>query len=277
MPRTKTIPEPSREDDRRARLKALGLHGLVEHFEELSDEPFLARLLEIEEEERGRRSLERRLRTAKIGRFKPMTEFDWSWPKQIDRESLEDLLRLDFLSESANVVLLGPNGVGKTTIAQNIAHLAILRGETVRFTTASDLLHDLARCDSPSLLTRRIRRYAQPRFLLIDEVGYLSYSSRHGDLLFDVLNRRNLEKSTLVTTNKPFSEWNEVFPNSSCVVALVDRLVHRAEIVSIDGDSYRRKEAEERAEEKAARRKQRSTRKKAKRACKQEPGDEKDA
>ncbi len=261
MPKTKTIPEPSREDGRSARLKALGLHGLVDHFEEIQGESFLDRLLEIEESERGRRSLERRLRNAKIGRFKAMNDFDWSWPKQIDRESVEDLLRLEFLDEAANVVLLGPNGVGKTTIAQNIAHLAILRGETVRFTTASDLLHDLAGCDSPNLLTRKIRRYVQPRLLLIDEVGYLSYSSRHGDLLFDVLNRRNLEKSTLVTTNKPFSEWNEVFPNSSCVVALVDRLVHKAEIISIDGDSFRRKEAEERAAQKAARRKKRGPRK----------------
>ena len=160
------------------------------------------------------------------------------------------------------MVLVGPNGVGKTTIAQNLAHLAILRGETVRFVTASDLLQDLVTCEGPSLPARKIRRYVRPRLLVIDEVGYLSYSSRHGDLLFDVLNRRNLEKSTVVTTNKPFAEWNEVFPNSSCVVALVDRLVHQAEIVAIDGDSYRRKEAEERTERKLRQRGRRKADKK---------------
>ena len=206
------------------------------------------------------------MRNARIGRFKTMEDFDWGWPKKIDREGIEDILKLNFLDDNANVVLLGPNGVGKTTIAQNIAHQAILRGETVKYTTASDLLHDLASCDSPSLLAQRIRRYVRPRLLVIDEVGYLSYTSRHGDLLFDVLNRRNLEKPTVVTTNKGFAEWGEVFPNSSCVVALVDRLVHRAEIQSIEGESYRRKEAKEWEAANASRRKKkaaaRSTRKK---------------
>ena len=93
---------------------------------------------------------------------------------------------------------------------------------------------------------------------LIDEIGYLSYSNRHADLLFEVVSRRYEEKSTLVTTNRPFAEWGEVFPNAACVVSLVDRLVHNAEIIRIDGESYRLKEAKERSE---ARRKQRAVRK----------------
>jgi len=266
MPRAKTIPEPAGGDGRLARLLALGLHGLAAAWDQYKEEPWIDPLLEVEEHERGRRSLERRMRNARIGRFKTMEDFDWGWPKKIDREGIEDILKLNFLDDNANVVLLGPNGVGKTTIAQNIAHQAILRGETVKYTTASDLLHDLASCDSPSLLAQRIRRYVRPRLLVIDEVGYLSYTSRHGDLLFDVLNRRNLEKPTVVTTNKGFAEWGEVFPNSSCVVALVDRLVHRAEIQSIEGESYRRKEAKEWEAANASRRKKkaaaRSTRKK---------------
>ncbi len=274
MPRTKTIVESPEEDDRRARLQALGLYGLDAAWDQFRNEAWIDALLEVEENERGRRSLERRLRNARIGRFKSMEDFNWGWPKHIDREGIEDILRLDFLRDNANVVLLGPNGVGKTTIAQNIAYQAILAGETVRFTTASDLLHNLATCDSPNLLAQRIRRYVRPRLLVIDEVGYLSYSSRHGDLLFDVLNRRNLERPTVVTTNKPFSEWNEVFPNSSCVVALIDRLVHKAEIQSIDGDSYRRKEAKERADAKALRRSKKKVTKKAPRKGKRGSGDE---
>jgi DNA replication protein DnaC len=95
----------------------------------------------------------------------------------------------------------------------------------------------------------------RPIFWSIDEVGYLSYSNRHADLLFELINRRHEKKSTLITTNKSFSEWSEVFPNASCVVAMIDRLVHHAEILAIKGDSYRRKEAQEQA---AARSRKRS-------------------
>ena len=116
------------------------------------------------------------------------------------------------------------------------------------------MLNDLAAQDGPSALSRRLRRYVRPALLVIDEVGYLSYSPQHADLLFDIVNRRNLDRSTVVTTNKAFSEWNEVFPNSSSVVALVDRLVHRSEILEIDGESYRLKEAKERKEEKSRKR-----------------------
>ncbi|MBU6995376.1 ATP-binding protein [Ferrovum myxofaciens] len=94
-----------------------------------------------------------------------------------------------------------------------------------------------------------------PNLLVIDEVGYLSYSNRHADLLFELINRRHQQKSTLITTNKSFSEWSEVFPSAACVVALIDRLVHNAEIISIKGESYRRKEAQERTEQRARKRK----------------------
>ncbi len=115
------------------------------------------------------------------------------------------------------------------------------------FATAGQLLGDLAGLDSDSALRYRLRRYAAPDLLVIDEVGYLSYSNRHADLLFELINRRHEKKSTLITTNKSFSEWPEVFPNAGCVVAMIDRLVHHAEILAIKGESYRRKEAQEQA------------------------------
>ena len=95
----------------------------------------------------------------------------------------------------------------------------------------------------------------RPDLLVVDEVGYLSYSNRHADLLFELISRRHEKKSTLITTNKSFSEWSEVFPNASCVVAMIDRLVHHAEIIAIKGESYRRKEAQERAAAKSRKRK----------------------
>lgn len=230
----------------RLRAHRLGLWGLLLNWDEVASEPWIPRLIELEEHERSRRSLERRLRTSRIGRFKPIADFDWAWPKEIDKDLIEELLELGFVSERANVVLVGPNGVGKTMIAQNLVHHAILRGYTARFTTASELLNDLAAQDSSRTLTQRLRFYCYPDILAIDEVGYLATSSEHADLLFEVITRRYEEKSVILTTNKAFRDWNEVFPNSTCVVTLIDRLVHKAEIVKIKGKSYRLKEAEER-------------------------------
>ena len=241
-------------DALRARAAALHLHGLLAHWGEVVGQDWLAPLLNWEEQERHRRSLERRLKEARIGRFKPLCDFDWSWPRRLDRAAVEALMALDFLKEAANAVLVGPNGVGKSTLAQNIAHQALIAGHTVLFTTAGQLLGDLCALDSDSALRRRLRHYARPELLVIDEVGYLSYSNRHADLMFELVSRRYQTRSTLITTNRPFAEWHEVFPNAACVVSLVDRLVHNAEIIAIEGESYRFKEARERTEQRARQR-----------------------
>jgi len=237
-----------------ARAKVLKLHGLLAHWAEAATAEWVELLLDWEEQERGRRSLERRLGAAHIGRFKPLCDFDWRWPKRCDRAAFDALMTLDFLKEATNVILVGPNGVGKSTLARNLAHQAVIHGHTVLFTTAGQLLGDLAALDSDSALRRRLRHYARPDLLAIDEVGYLSYSNRHADLLFELVSRRYEHKSTLITTNRPFAEWREVFPNAACVVSLVDRLVHNAEIVAIDGESFRLKEAQERSEQRAQKR-----------------------
>ena len=161
---------------------------------------------------------------------------------------------LQFMTEAANAVIVGPNGLGKSTLARNIAYQALIAGRTVHFANASAMLTALAAIDSASVLARRLRYYARFDLLCIDEVGYLSYSNRAADLLFELTNRRYEKKSTLVTTNKPFAEWHEVFPNAACVVSLVDRLTHNAEVIALEGESYRLKEAKERAEQRAQRR-----------------------
>lgn len=228
----------------------LRLHGLLARWDEVMGQPeqalWVARLLGWEATERHRRSLERRLREAHLGRFKSLTEFDWQWPTQCDRAAVESLMTLEFLKEASNVVLVGPNGVGKTMCACNLGYQAVLAGHTALFITAGQLLGELAALDSDSALRRRLRFYAAPDVLLIDEVGYLSYSNRHADLLFELVSRRYQNKSTVVTTNRAFAEWGEVFPNAACVVSLIDRLMHRAEVVRIEGKSYRQKEADER-------------------------------
>ena len=234
----------------REQALVLRLHGLLAHWSEVMAQPeqarWIAQWLAWEAQERGRRSLERRLRDAHIGRFKPLADFDWGWPTQCDRAAIEELMTLQFMDDATNVVFAGPNGVGKSMCAANIGHQAVLAGHTVLFVTAGQLLGDLAALDSDSALRLRLRRYAAPDLLLIDEVGYLSYSNRHADLLFELVSRRYQHKSTVVTTNRAFAEWGEVFPNAACVVSLVDRLLHRCEVVRIEGASYRKKEAEER-------------------------------
>lgn len=243
------------------RLTVRGLYGLLARLPEILDEPWLARVIDIEDTERARRSLKRRLAHTRLGSFKPLADFDWQWPKKCDRAQIEELFSLGFISESANVVLIGPNGLGKSMLLKNLTHRAVVNGHSALFTLASDMLHDLAKQDSSVSLARRLRRYTTPSVLAIDEVGYLSYDARYADLFFEVISRRYQQRPIVLSTNKPFGEWNEVFPNAACVVTLIDRLIHRAEIVELEGQSYRLKEAQERAAAKAkARRSQRKPR-----------------
>jgi DNA replication protein DnaC len=215
----------------------------------MSVRTLLEHLVRAELEDRGRRSLERRLKRARLGRFKPMADWEWNWPKTIDRTAVERVLSLDFLARGENVLMVGSQGLGKSMLAKNVAHEAVLSGRSALFTTASDLILDLGAQDSARALEQRFRHYVRPALLVIDEIGYLAYDGRAADLLFQIVSRRYEQRSILVTTNLPFKQWDSVFPNASCAVALIDRLTHHAEIIRIDGKSYRRRQAEERHQE----------------------------
>lgn len=218
-----------------------------------SPHQLLEEVTRAETDERSRRSLERRLRFSGIKSFKPMADFDWSWPAQIERNVIERALTLDFLAEARNLVLIGSNGLGKTMIAQNLCHQAVLAGYSVSFRSAAALLEDLQR-QTPEGRRRKIRAYAGVGLLCLDEVGYLSFDDKAADLLYEVVNRRYERKPLIVTTNKAFQEWNEVFPNATCLGTLLDRLIHHADVTVIEGKSYRLRESEL---ETAARRKKR--------------------
>jgi len=230
------------------RAKNLKLHGLIAHWDEVAHQDWVKPLLDWEEESRLMRGLKRRFASAKIGRFKPLPQFDWSWPKTCDRGLVEEWMGLGFIKEGTNLILCGPNGVGKTTIAANIAHQAVAHGATVLFTSAAEMLNELAAIDSDTFLRRRIKYFTAPKLLIIDEVGYLSYANRHADLFFEIINRRYEKNPTLITTNKPFTEWKDIFPNAACVVSIIDRLVHHSQILNIEAASYRLKEAKEQSE-----------------------------
>jgi hypothetical protein len=228
----------------------------IEHWAEVMAQPeqarWVAQMLTWEAAERSRRSLERRLREAHIGRFKPLADFDWAWPAA-DRPRRRRRPDDAGLRQGRQQRRLGrpqrrgqvhvrlqhrlPGGAGRAHGA--VHHRRAVAGRTGR---ARQRLG----------LRRKLRQYAAPDVLIIDEVGYLSYSNRHADLLFELVSRRYQHKSTVVTTNKAFADWGEVFPNAACVVSLIDRLMHRAEVVRIDGDSYRAKEAQEREAQRLA-------------------------
>jgi DNA replication protein DnaC len=234
-------------------LQRLGLPHTAEHLNDLvaratqkrwSPVVLLEALVQAELDERARRRLERQLRAARLGRFKAMADFEWDWPKQLHRPTVDRVFTLDFVAKGENVVLVGNQGLGKTMLSKNLVHQAVLAGHSALFITASDLLLDLNSQDTSRALERRLRAYARPHLLAVDEIGYLAYDAHAADLLFQIISRRYEQRSIVVTTNLVFKDWHTVFPNASCAVALVDRLTHHAEIIRLEGESYRHREAE---------------------------------
>jgi DNA replication protein DnaC len=239
--------------DIKSRLHALGLCATSAKLDDIialatkkrwGAAEILEHVADLEEKDRARRGLERRMSRSRLEKFKPMADFDWNWPTKIDRPLVESLVTLDFLDGARNVVLVAPGGLGKTMIAQNIAHAAILAGRSVLFVTAAQLLLDLAAQESARALERRLRYYANVSLLVLDEMGYLAFDNRNADLLFQVVSRRYEKKSLVMTTNLAFKEWHSIFPTATCAHALIERVVHHADVVKIDGDSYRLRESE---------------------------------
>lgn len=246
-----THPNP----DLAAQLRQFGLRAVPDQLDDFlaratksrwSPRQLVEHLIQEEANDRSRRSLERRLRLSGIKRFKPMADFEWDWPAQIERDVIERALTLDFLQQARNLVLVGKNGVGKTMVAKNICHAAVLAGHSVLFREAPALLEELQK-QTPEGRRRKLRGYANVGLLCIDEVAYLSYDDKAADLLYEVINRRYERKSLIITTNRVFKDWNEVFPNATCIAAMLDRLVHHAEVTVVQGDSYRVKESEQEA------------------------------
>ena len=229
-------------------LRALSLEHAATQLDELSQKA-IARsatptwLLDALMREQLRFTTEHRARLAlrRSGIF-PLTSlstYDFDYPKSVDRELCHRAATLEFLKDKANIVFIGPSGVGKTHLANAIGQLACLQGYRVKFAVAADLVNNLVAAQAKNALARALSSWATYDLLLIDELGYLSFDSRGADLLYQVFNRRYQRSSTIVTTNLPFKEWGKLFSNAAAASAIADRLVHRGLLIRITGRSRR--------------------------------------
>jgi DNA replication protein DnaC len=208
---------------------------------------YLSELVEQESNLRRDRCIQRRIKQARFPVIKTMDQFDWSWPKKINQAQVKNLFRLKCIEEKSNIVLIGSVGVGKSHIATALGYQACLKNHTVLFTSAVDAVNNLIAAQHTGRLKQELKTYLKPSLLIMDELGYLPIDKNGADLLFQIISERYERGAIVITTNRVFKEWPEIFNNDSTLTsALLDRLLHHTEAVVIEGDSYRmRKTAKE--------------------------------
>jgi DNA replication protein DnaC len=204
---------------------------------------YLQRLLEGECRARQQRAIERRVREARFPVLKTLDQFRWDWPKKINELQVKNLFRLGFVEQKTNVILMGGVGLGKSHIATALGYEACQRGHAVLFTTAVDALNNLIAAQAAQRLKAELKRYLAPPVLVLDELGYLPLDKTGADLLFQVISQRYERGSLILTTNKAYKNWPEIFNHDAGITsAILDRVLHRAETVVIEGKSYRMKD-----------------------------------
>ena len=204
---------------------------------------FLSRLAEGETLRRKDRTIQRRIQAARFPIIKTLEQFNWTWPKKINRLQVQNLFRLSFLKEKGNVIFMGGVGLGKSHLATALAYEGCLSGHTTLFTTAIDIVNTLAAAQVANRLKSELKKYLSPAILLMDELGYLPIDKTGADLLFQVLSQRYENGSTIVTTNQAYKNWPKMFNNDATLTsAVLDRLLHHAETITLEGKSYRMKD-----------------------------------
>lgn len=233
-------------------LDYLKLPFLKEQYAELAQQAaqqswthvdYLARLIDGQYQQRLQHTIQLRVKSARFPVLKTLDQFQWDWLKKINRLQVQNLFRLEFLAQKANVIFLGTVGLGKTHLATALGYAACLEGHSVLFATAIDVINHLSAAQKKSSLKTELKKYLRPRLLVLDELGYLPIDQHGADLLFQVISQRYERGSIVLTTNKPFKQWPSIFNNDSTITAAVlDRLLHHAETVVLEGISYRMKD-----------------------------------
>src|SRR5215831_16420689 len=180
---------------------------------------YLAELIEGEAARREPRAIERRIKNARFPVLKTMDDFQWNWPKKINRPQIQNLFRLAFISTQTNIVLIGNVGLGKTHLSIALGHAACLNGHSVLFTTAVDIINTLAAAQSAGRLKREFHRYLKPAVLIIDELGYLPIDKHGADLLFQIISQRYERAPMVITTNRAYKHWSQIFNNDSTLTS----------------------------------------------------------
>lgn len=207
---------------------------------------YLATLVEQETESKQDRATSRRIKQARFPVLKTLDQFNWSWPDKINRLQVENLFQLDFIKNKGNVIFLGGVGLGKTHLTTALAYHACLGGVKVLFTTAIDVINSLSAAQEGGRFQQELKKYLKPGLLVLDELGYLPIDKHGADLLFQVVSHRYEQGAMIISTNRAFKHWPEIFNNDAILTsAILDRLLHHAETVLIEGKSFRMKEVVE--------------------------------
>ncbi|MFO7558392.1 MAG: IS21-like element helper ATPase IstB [Desulfobacterales bacterium] len=240
------------DDDLTKQLLYLKLPYIRENYEEIgklaarkqwTHVHYLSELIKQEANLRQDRTIQRRIRMARFPVVKTLDQFNWSWPKKINQAQIKNLFRLKFIEDKSNVVFIGGVGLGKTHLASALGYQACLKGHTVVFTSAIDTINNLISAQHAGRLKQELKKYLKPSLIILDELGYLPIDKTGADLLFQIISQRYEQGSIVITTNRVFKDWPQIFNNDSTLTsALLDRLLHHTEASVIEGDSYRMKE-----------------------------------
>lgn len=204
---------------------------------------YLQELISAEAHARCDRAIKRRIQLARFAQIKTLEQFSWSWPKKINRPQIQNLFRLTFVEDKGNVIFIGNTGLGKTHLATALGYQACQKGHTVLFTLAIDAVNNLIAAQNVGRLKQELQKYLKPDLVIIDELGYLPIDKTGADLLFQIISKRYEQGSLIITTNRVFKKWPEIFNNDDTLTsALLDRLLHHTEVVAIEGTSFRMKE-----------------------------------
>jgi DNA replication protein DnaC len=235
-------------DALRGALKKLRLSGLLESLEVrlqeaaghgLSHGEFLELILQDELAVRADRQLQRRVKAALFRELKPLDQFDWAFNPSIKKKQVFDLATCRFVREKRDVLWLGPPGVGKSFLVQAIGYQAIKAGHLVLYRSIFDLVRDFLHDEALSAEDKVLSKYLKPELLIVDDMGMKQLPKRSGEYLFEIVMRRYETRSTMMTSNRPLEDWGKLLGDVPSATAILDRFLHHAEVVQMNGKSYR--------------------------------------